>query len=95
MNLRQPEFKYSARGTFTKNEERIKKFKETGDSVYIHQNELFKACFQHDIAYGDFKNLNRQKIPDKVLFDKALNIAKNKKYDGHQRAFTSMFYKIL
>ena len=32
--------------------------KETGDSTYIYQNELDKACFQHDIAYVDFKDLN-------------------------------------
>ena len=37
-----------------------KKIKETGDSRYIYQNELDKACFQHDMAYGDFKDLNRR-----------------------------------
>ena len=58
MNLRQPRFTYSACGLFTKNKEQIKKFKETGDSRYIYQNELGKACFQHDMAYGDFKDLN-------------------------------------
>ena len=58
MNLRQPRFRYSACGLFTKNKEQIKKFKETGDSRYIYQNELDKACFQHDMAYGDFKDLN-------------------------------------
>ena len=36
MYLKQPEFMYSACGTFTKNKERIKKFKEIGDSRYIH-----------------------------------------------------------
>ena len=49
MHLRQPEFTYSACGPFTKNKERIQKFKETGDSRYIYQNELDKACFQHDM----------------------------------------------
>ena len=38
MHLRQPRFTYSARGSFTKNKERIKIFKETGDSIYIYQN---------------------------------------------------------
>ena len=40
---------------FTKNKERIQKFKETGDRNYIYQNELNKACFQHDMAYEDLK----------------------------------------
>ena len=55
MPLKQPGFTYSACGPVTKNKERIKTFKETGDSRYICQNELNKACFHHDIAYGDFK----------------------------------------
>ena len=76
MNLRQPRFRYSACGLFTKNKEQIKKFKETGDSRYIYQNELDKACFQHDMAYGDFKDLNWRTTPDKVLRGKAFNIAK-------------------
>ena len=55
MYLRQPRFTYSACGPFTKNKKRIQKFKETGDSRYIYQNELDKACFQPDMASGDFK----------------------------------------
>ena len=55
MHLRQPQFVYSARGLFTKNKERIQKFKTTGDTSYIYKNELDNACFQHDMAYGDFK----------------------------------------
>ena len=46
-------------GPFTINKERIKKFKETGDTNYIYKNELDKACFQHDMAYGYFKDLAR------------------------------------
>ena len=60
MHLRRPEFTYSACGPFTKNKERIQKFKETEDSQYIYQDELGKACFQRDIAYGDFKDLTRR-----------------------------------
>ena len=55
MQLRQVGFSYSACGPFTKNKERTKKFKEKGDSWYIYQNKLFKACFEHGIGYGDFK----------------------------------------
>ena len=83
MHLKQPGFTYSACGPFTKNIERIQKFKETGDTNYIYKNELDKACFQHDMAYGDFKDLARRTASDKVLRDKAFNIAKNPKYDGY------------
>ena len=81
MHLRQPGFTYSACGPFTKNKERIQKFKEAGDSRYISQNELHKACFQHDMAYGDFKGLTRRTASDRILRDKTFNIAKNPKYD--------------
>ena len=69
-----------------------KKIKETGDSRYIYQNELDKACFQHDMAYGDFKDLNRT-FADKVLHDKTFKIAKDPKHDGYQRGLASMVYK--
>ena len=95
MHLKQPEFTYSACGPFTKNKERIQKFKETGDTKYIYRNELDKACFQHDMTYGDFKDLARRTSSDKVLRDKASNIAKNTKYDGCQRGLASIVYKLL
>ena len=77
-----------------KTKERIKKFKETGDTSYIYKNELDKACFQHDMGYRDFKDLARRTTSDKVLRDKAFNIAKNPKYDGYQRGLASMVYKL-
>ena len=92
-HLKQPGFTYSACGPFTKNKERIQKFKETGGTSYIYKNELDKACFQHDMAYGDFKDLKRRTFSDKVLRDKAFNFAKNPKYDGYQRGLASMVYK--
>ena len=49
MHLKQRRFTYSACGPFTKNKERIKKFKETEDTNYIYKNELDKVCFQHDM----------------------------------------------
>ena len=94
MHLKQPGFTYSACGPFTKNKERIRKFKETGDTSYVHKNELDKGCFQHDMAYGDFKDLARRTASDKVLRDKAFNIAKNPRYDGYQRGIASMVYKL-
>ena len=93
MHLTQPGFTYSACGPFTKNKERIQKFKQTGDSRYIYKKELDKACFQHDMAYGDFKDLKRRTATDNVLRDKAFSIAKNPKYDGYQRGLASMVYK--
>ena len=75
MHLKQPGFTNSTCDPFTKNKERINKFKEIGETRYIYQNKLDKACFQHDMAYGDFKDLNRRTAPDKVLRDKAFDIA--------------------
>ena len=77
MYLRQPGFRYSACGPFTKNEERTQEFKETWDSRYIYQNELDKACFQHGMAYANFKDLTRRTAFDKILHDKAFDIVKN------------------
>ena len=92
MHLRQPGVTYSGFGPFTKNKERNEKFKETGDSRYIHQNELDQVYFQHDIAYGDFKYLTRRTVSEKLLHNKAFNIAKNPKYDGYQRCLALIVY---
>ena len=86
MHLKQPGFTYRAGGPFTRNKQRIQKFIQTGDANYIYKNELDKACFQHDMAYGDFKDLQRRTQSDKVLKDKAFEIESNPKYDGYQRA---------
>ena len=90
MHLKLSGFTYSACGPFNKNKVKIQKFKETEDSRYIYKNELDKACFQHDMTYGDFKDLAKRTASDKVLRDKAFNIAKNPKYDGYQRGLASM-----
>ena len=65
---------------------------ETGDTKYIYKNELDKSCFQHDMAYGDFKDLKRRTQSDKVLKDKTFAIASNSKY-GYQRGLASTVYK--
>ena len=65
--LNQPGFTYNACGLFTKNQEGIQKFKETGDTKYIYRNGLDKTCFQHDVAHGDFKELTRRTASNKVL----------------------------
>ena len=87
------QFVYSACGSFTKHKERIKKFKQTGDTRYIYRNELDKACFQHDSAYADYKDLINRTKPDKVLRDNSYDIAINLEYDGCQRGLASMLYK--
>ena len=92
MHSKKPRFTYSDSGPFTKNKERIKKFKETEDSICIYQNELDKARFPHDMVYGDFKELPRRTTSDEILLDKAFNIAKNSRYDGYQRGLASMLY---
>ena len=67
---------------------------QAGDKNYIYKNELDKSCFQHDMAYEDFKDLARRIQSDKVLQDKAFEIANNQKYDGYQRGVASMVYKL-
>ena len=91
IHLRQPQFTYSACGPFTRHEERIQKFKETGDTNYVYKNELDKACFVHDAAYSDSKDLTKRTIADKNLKNRAFDIAKDPKYDGYQRGFESMY----
>ena len=91
--LRQPQFTYSACGPFTKHEQRIQTFKETGDTNYIYKNELDKACFTNDAAYSDSKDLTKGTVADKILKNRAFNVANDKKYDGYQRGLASMVYK--
>ena len=65
---------------------------QTGDTNYIYKNQLDKAYFQHDIAYGKYKDLGKRTQSDKVLKDKAFAIANNPKYDEYQRGLSSMVY---
>ena len=85
MNLKQPGFMYSACDPFTKSKQRIKKFTQTENTNFIYKNELDKACFQHDMAYGKSKDLVKRTQSNKVLKGKAFKIASNPKYDGYQR----------
>ena len=99
MDLRQTGFTYTACRLFTKIKEKIQKIKETGDSRYIYHNELGKVCFQHDMLYGDFKNLPKRTASDEVLWseinwwNKLFKYAKNKKY-GYKRGLALMAYKL-
>ena len=79
MHLRQPQFTYSTCGPFTKHKQRIQMFREIGDKHYIYKNELDRACFAHDAAYSDSKDLTKRTVADKILRNKAFNIAKDSK----------------
>ena len=92
MHLKEPGFTYSAFEPFTKSKERKKKIKELGDAKYIYRNQLDKSCFQHDMAYGNFKYLARRTTSDKVFRDKAFKIAKDPKCDGYQRGLCCCCY---
>ena len=71
----------------------LKSFIQSGNTDFIYKNELDKACFQHDMAYGKSKDLVKRTQLDNVLRDKAFKIASNPKYDGYQRGLASMVYK--
>ena len=92
MHLKQSGFTYSACGPFTKNNGRIEKFMQTGNTNFIYKNELGKTCFQHDMVYDKSNDLAKRTQSDKVFRDKSFNIASDPKYDGYQRRLASMVY---
>ena len=81
LHLKEPWFLYSACGLFTKHSERIQKFRKTGDSKHLCKNELDQACFAHDAAYPDSRDLAKISISDKILKERAFEIAINWNYD--------------
>ena len=85
--------KCSACGPFTKHTQRIQDYLNTGKLSYIYKNDLDKACFQHDMAYNKFKDLEKRTQSDIVLKNKALKIASNPKYNSYERGLASMVYK--
>ena len=93
MHLKQPGFTYGTCCSFTENKERIEKIMQKGNTNFIYRNELDKACFQQDMAYGKSKDLAERTQSDKVLRDKSLKIASDPKFDGYQRGLASMVYK--
>ena len=85
LHLKQPGFTYSSCGPFTKYHKRIQKFRETCNSKHLYRNELDKACLALDAAYSESKYLANRTTSDKVLRDRAYEIARNFGYDGYQR----------
>ena len=69
MFLRQPGFRYNTFRPFTKSKEWMQKFKETGEPRYVLQNELDKACIQHDMTFANFNDLPRSVASGRALRD--------------------------
>ena len=67
---------------------------QTGNTDFIYRNELDKACFQHDMAYGKTKDLTKRTQSEKGLRDEAFKIASDPKYNGYQRGLALMVYKL-
>ena len=96
MHWRQPKSPDSAcRLLLTKNKEITQKFKETGGSRCIYQNELDKACFQHVMAYRDCMDFPRGRPFDNLFLDKAFDIAKISKYDMNKNILYDYFVNII
>ena len=93
VDLKLSGFTYSACGLFTKHCEKIQKFRETGNLKHLYRNELDKACFTHDTAYPDSKDLAKRTMLDKTLRGRGYKIARNRNYDGYQWAIASMVFK--
>ena len=95
LHLKHAGFTCSACGPFTKHREKIQKFREAGNLKHLYRNKLRKTSFSHDPAYSDSKDLPKRTISDKVLKDRAYEIARNPRYDGYQRALASVSYKFI
>ena len=94
LHIREPGFTYSACRPFTKHHERIQKFRERGNLKHLYRNELDKACFAYDAAYSDSKKLAKITTSNNILKDRAYEIARNRNYDGYQRALASISFLI-
>ena len=93
LHIKQIGYTYIAFGPFTEHQERIQKFRETGNLKHLYRKELGKASFAHDATYSDSKDLAKRTISDNMLKDKRYEIARNPKYDEYQRALASMNIK--
>ena len=94
MHFRQLGFTYCTCGPFTKNKERIQKFKEQEIHDNFYHNELDKPCFKHNMAYGDFKELTKEQFVLEYWVIQYLILLKSSKYDGYQQGYASMVYTL-
>ena len=93
MQLKQSGFTYSTCSVFTKNKEKIHKLIQTGKTNYIYRNNLDKACFQHDMTYGKYNDLNKRAESNKVLKDKPFKTGSNPKHNAYLKGLASMICK--
>ena len=82
MHLKQPGFAYNTCGPFTRNKKRIEKSMQAGNTDFIYRNQLDKAFFHNDMAYGKSQDLAKRTQSDKILRDKVFKTASDPKYDG-------------
>ena len=83
----------SACGPFTKHTKRTQNFMQDGRLSHIYKNELDKACFQYDMAYSKYKDLEKRTQSDVVLKKEAFKIATDTRKNGYERGLASMVYK--
>ena len=74
LHLKPPKITYSACGSFTTHRERTQNFRETGNLKHLCRNEIDKACFAHDAAYSDSKDLAKRTISNKILKDRSYEL---------------------
>lgn len=92
ITLTLPWFTYSICGPFTKHLGSVQKFKERSNLNCICKSELDKACFSHDSACIDSKDLAKRNISDNIMKNRAFQIALSPQYDGCQRGSGSIVY---
>ena len=88
-------FTYSVSRPFSIHLHKIQEFRETGNLKHFYRYELDKACFAHDAAYFEGKDLAKKTISAKILKNRAYELARNRKYDEYQRALASTVYNFL
>ena len=91
LHLKRLGFTDSVCVSVTKHRERILKSRETGNLKHLCRNE---ASFTHAAAYSESKDIEKRIISDMILKNRVYEIARAREFDGYQRTFTSMVYKI-
>ena len=99
MHLKQPRFTYSVCGPSQKTKNELRNLCNQEMQILFTKMSLIKlikldqTCFQHDMAYGNSKDIAKRTQSDKALRDKASKIASDPEYDGYQRGLASVVYK--
>ena len=80
LHLKQPGFTYSPCGAFSKHCGRIQISTESVNLKHSYRNELDMACFTHDAAYLDSKDLTKRTISDRILKGRAMKFKTREGY---------------